>query len=112
MAVEVTNLIMNHAAIIFRKSIENAISNAVKSFSSILDHDPKVFCSPTQKERCLFTNFTLVAPPIVNSKTLLIQLNGASYIVGEQSGVLNPEKVLVKSGSSKIEAQAHVKVMQ
>jgi hypothetical protein len=41
----VTDLILNHAAILFRKSIEKAISGAVESFSSILEKDPQIFCS-------------------------------------------------------------------
>ena len=38
-------------------------------------------------------------------------MNGASYINGE-SGELNPETALIKSKSSKIEGQIHVKVVQ
>lgn len=36
-----------------------------------------------------------------------MQLNGAPYIEGEGSGVLNPPEVLVKGGSSKIQLQVH-----
>lgn len=57
-------------------------------------------------------NFTLESPPIVSNKTLLIQINGASYINGEKSGDVNPDNVLIKRNSNKIEAQVHSKVME
>jgi hypothetical protein len=97
----VTDLILNHAAILFRKAIEKAISGAVESFSSILEKDPQIFCSNSTSS-CAYLNSTLVSPPIISNKTLVIQLNGASYVSGEESGEINPENALVKTNSPKI----------
>mgnify|MGYP000586739385 CR=1 FL=1 len=51
-----------------------------------------------------------MATPIVANENLLVQINGAPYIKGSSSGSLNPEDILVKQNSSKIQVQIHSKL--
>ena len=54
----------------------------------------------------------MVAPPILSASSLLVQLNGAPYLKGTRSQPLNPEDILVKTNSSKIQVQIHQKIIK
>lgn len=80
-AVEVTNLILSEASLIWRLFLSNRIASAISSLSEPISQDIQLFC-PNSTGQCLKLNTTLVTSPILANNTLLLQINAAPYITG------------------------------
>ena len=103
-------MILNHASLLFRGFISKQLSKAVNEFSSIIGEDRKVY-TDSQTGKDFYVNMSLVAQPSLVGDNLLVQINGAPYLHGTTSGSLNPEDILVKTTSDKIQVQIHKKVV-
>jgi hypothetical protein len=87
-AIEVTNLILNRASIVFRGIIgswspilANKLSSAITNASTVLGKDILLY-HDKDRNKDLKLNTTLVAAPFITNQTLFIQVNAAPFIQG------------------------------
>jgi hypothetical protein len=78
-AVEVTNLVLNKASVIFRGFIANKLSSVLSDASRVLGQDLQLYHDAAHNKN-IKVNTTLTAVPLISNQVLYIQLNGAPYI--------------------------------